>query len=109
MNNGLIRAVASAVITDLAATAAGTVVVAAAVSFIPGVGSMAASTLSAISTFGYVYLAGIIFIKLLVAMGVFRVEEMSEAEIREKAKEVREGMNMKDAMKEVRTVYKKRS
>jgi len=106
LNNGLIKAVASAVVADLAATVSATVAAAAAVSFIPGVGSMASAALTAITNFGFVYLAGIIFIKLLAALGVSKVETMTAEEIGRQAKSIQDEMNIKDAMKEARSVYK---
>ncbi|MBR2258299.1 MAG: hypothetical protein IJ899_13390 [Blautia sp.] len=109
LNNGLIRAVASAVVADLAAAVAATVTAAAAISFIPGVGSMASAALNAVTNFGFVYLAGIIFIKLVAALGVSKVESMSENEIKEKAKNIQNEMDIKAAMKEARTIYKDRN
>ena len=106
LNNGLIRAVASAVVADLAATVTATIVVAAAISFIPGVGSMASATLTGFSNFGFVYLAGIIFIKLVAALGVSKVETMTQEDITAEAKNIQNSMNIKAAMKEARQVYK---
>lgn len=106
LNNGLIRAVASAVVADLAASVAATVAAAAAISFIPGVGSMASATLTAITNYGFVYLAGLIFIKMVAAMGVTRIENMSEDELKAAAKDAQSGMDVKSAMKEAKQAYK---
>lgn len=106
LNNGLIRAVASAVVADLAAAVAAVVATVAAVSFIPGVGSMASATLTAITNFGFVYLAGIIFIKLVAALGVSKVETMTAEELGERARIIQNEMDIKAAMKEAKSVYK---
>lgn len=109
LNNGLIRAVASAVIADLAAAVTASLAAAAAVSFIPGFGSMASGILIGITNFGFVYLAGIIFIKLVCALGIERIENMAEADVKSAAKDIQESINFKEAMKEVKQVYKDRT
>ncbi len=107
LNHGLIKALASAVVADLAASTAAVLVVSSAVSFIPGVGNMAAGTLTAVANFGFVYLAGYIFIKMISAIGVSKMESMSESELKSAAKSVQNGMDMKLAMKEAKQAYKK--
>ena len=106
MNNGLIRAVASAVVADLAGAVAANVIAAAAISFIPGVGNMASATMTGITNYGFVYLAGIIFIKLVTALGVSKMETLSETKIKEQAKSIQGEMNIKAAMKEAKSIYK---
>ncbi len=106
LSNGLIRAVASAVVADVGASLAASLAAAAALSFIPGVGTLAASTLTAITNFGCVYLAGVIFVKLAAAMGLRKMENMSEAEMKEQARKARSGINMRQAMKEARDAYR---
>ncbi len=107
LNNGMIKAIASAVVADLAASVTATVFATAAVSFIPGVGNMASATLTAITNFGFVYIAGIIFIKMVAALGVSKVENMTEESLKSEAKKVRNGMNIKSVMKEAKSVFKK--
>lgn len=106
LNNGLIRAVASAVVADLAAAVVASVAAAAAVSFIPGVGSMASSVLTAITNYGFVYLAGLIFIKLVASFGVSRMESMSEEEMKAAARKIQDDIDVKSAMKEAKASYK---
>lgn len=106
LNNGLIKAVASAVVADLAASVAATIAATAAISFIPGVGNMASGTLTAITNFGFIYLAGLIFINLVASFGVSRVENMSEEEMKSAAKSVQDNMDVKAAMKEAKKAYK---
>ena len=106
LNNGLIKAVASAVVADLAASVAATIAATAAISFIPGVGNMASGTLTDITNFGFIYLAGLIFINLVASLGVSRVENMSEEEMKRAAKSVQNNMDVKAAMKEAKKAYK---
>lgn len=89
-----------------AASVAAAVAVAAAISFIPSVGSMASATLTAITNYGFVYLAGLIFIKMVAAMGVTRIENMSENELKAAANDAQNGMDVKSAMKEAKQAYK---
>ena len=106
LSNGLIRAVASAVVADVGASVAASLVAAAAISFIPGMGTLAASTLTAIANFGCVYLAGIIFVKMAAALGLRRMENMTETEMKEQVRRACSGINMRQAMKEAREAYK---
>lgn len=109
LNNGLIRALASAVTADLSAAIASNLVVSAALSFIPGVGTMAASALTAITNYGFIYLAGLIFIKMVVALGVTHMEHATEDDMKAAAKNAQSAINIKDAMKEAKNCYKKQS
>lgn len=108
LNNGIIKAVASAVVADLAASVAVTVATAAAISFIPGLGSMASSTLTMIMNYGFVYLAGLIFIKMVASVGVTQMESMTEHEMKKTAKDIQSKIDIKSAMREARESYKKR-
>lgn len=105
LNNGLIRALGSAVLADLAASVTASFAAAAAISFIPGFGSMASAVIVGMTNFGFVYLAGLIFIKMVIALGVERMETMSEADAKAAAREIQSGMNMKEAVKEAKAVY----
>ena len=106
LNNGLIKAVASAVVADLAASVAATVAAAAAISFIPAVGNMASAALVGITNYGFVYLAGLIFIKMVAKLGVTRIESMTEHEMKEAAKGIQSEIDIKSAMKEAKASYK---
>lgn len=106
LHDGLLKAVASAVVSDLAASVLAALAASAAVSFIPGVGSLASSTLIALTNFGFVYLAGIIFIKMASSLGISKMEAMSEDELKRAAHEARQKTNVKDAMKEAKSVFK---
>lgn len=106
LNHGLIRTLASAVLADLAASVAVVIAAAAAVSFIPGVGNMASASLTAITNYGFVYLAGLIFVKMVASLGISRIESLSEAEIKEAATEVQSSVDIRGAMKEAKQAYK---
>lgn len=106
LNHGLIRTLASVVLADLAASVAVVIAAAAAISFIPGVGNMASASLTAITNYGFVYLAGLIFVKMVAALGISKIESLSESEIKEAAKEAQSSVDIKSAMKEAKQAYK---
>lgn len=106
LKNGLIRAVASAIVADLAAYVAAVLATMAVVSFIPGIGNIGSAAVIGMSNYAFVYLAGLIFIKLVVALGVKRMETMSEEEIKAAAKNIQKNMDMKAAIREAMKSYK---
>ena len=108
LGKGLIRAVASAVVADLAAYIATLLTVAAAVSFIPFFGNMSASTLTAIANFACVYLAALIFIKMLGALmrSGKDISKMSQAEVISAIKRESKKTDLKGAMKEAKNQFK---
>lgn len=105
---GLIRAVASAVVADLAAYIATLLTVSAAVSFIPFFGNMSASMLTAIANFVCVYLAALIFVKMLSALMRTGkdVSKMTEAELVAAIKHERAKTDLEGAMKEAKSQFK---
>lgn len=109
LSNGLIRAVVSAVAADLGAAIATTVAATAIISFVPGVGNMASAAITAITNYAFVYLAGLMFIKLVAAFGISRVQTMSQDEMQAAMHDVQEGIDMKSAMREARSSYKART
>lgn len=106
LSQGLIRAVVSALAVDLGASVTTSIAATAALSFIPGLGSMAASTITAITNFAFVYLAGMMFVKLIAKFGISRVQNMSQSEMKSAIHDVQKGVNMTSAMKEARSSYK---
>ena len=107
LGKGLIRAIASAVVADLAAYIATLLAVAAAVSFIPFFGNMSASTLTAIANFACVYLAALIFVKMLSALmsSGKDIGKMSEAELVAAIKRESKRTDLKGAMKEAKSQF----
>ncbi|MBR5288320.1 MAG: hypothetical protein IKU34_06990 [Clostridia bacterium] len=108
-SKGMIRAVASAVVADLASYVATLLAISAAVSFIPFVGSMSASTLTALANFACVYLAAIIFIKMLGALMRTGkdVGGMSEDELITAIKREKDNVDIDRAMAEAKKQFKK--
>lgn len=106
-SKGLIRAVASAILAELAAEVAVILAGAAAISFIPFVGNLSAGMLTAIANFCLVYLAAVIFMKMLAAMLGKGVDpsSASEAQLKANARTAMAGTDMKAACKEARNAY----
>lgn len=106
LHNGVLKAVASAVIADLAAAVAVSLAATAAVSFIPFFGNMSAAAITGITNYCFIYLAALIFIKVITTLGVHRVEAMSADEIKRAAHSAKADMNMKEAIREARSNYR---
>lgn len=106
--NGVLKALASAVVADLAGSVAAILAVATALSFVPGLGSLGAAGIVGLTSFCYVYLAGIIYIKMV--SGLLKsgksIDRMTADEVREAAKREASSMNMKAAAKEATSAYK---
>lgn len=109
LGNGVLKALASAVVADISATVIGNLGLAAAISFIPGVGSMSAGMLAGISNFGVVYLAAYIFIKTLSSLFASKkdISTMSSADLTKMMKDMAGTINQKEILKEAKQQYKK--
>lgn len=108
-DKGMIRALASAVLAEIAAEVAVILVGAAAISFIPIVGNLSAGMLTAIASFCMVYLAAVIFMKMLAAMLDKGVDpsKASTAQLKANAKTAMAGTNMNDVCAEARNACDK--
>ena len=100
----LLKALASAVLSNIVTQLAGIIVLDVVVSIIPG----AASVVGAFMNFLVVYAAGIVFINLLT--GFFKakgsnIENMSEADLKEAAKKAADDLNMKKVKDEAKSVF----
>lgn len=108
-DKGMIRALASAMLAELAAEVAVILVGAAAISFIPIVGNLSAGMLTAIASFCMVYLAAVIFMKMLAAMLGKGVDpsKASTAQLKANAKVAMAGTNMNAVCEEARNACDK--
>ena len=106
---GALKALASGIVADLSATIVTNLVAIAVVSFVPGIGTATAATLSLALNFALVYLAAIIFLKMLSAIlnAGEDISEMSEEELKNVADSVKEDIDMKSAIKEAKEEFKK--
>ncbi len=107
-NKGLIRALASALVAELAAEVAILLAGIAIISFVPVVGNISSGALAAIANFCVVYLAAVIFVKMLSSMYERGVDPSSatKAAFKSFAKDAMADTDMKAVCNEARTAYK---
>lgn len=108
IGNGVLKAMASALVADIAGSATASLGASTILSFVPGIGTLGAAAITGITNFGYVYLAGIIYIKMIAKIleSGKSISNMSEEEILKELKKTTNTVNMKEAMKEAKTAYK---
>ena len=108
LGSSVLKALASAVVADLAGSVVAILAVSTVLSFIPGIGSLGAATITGITSFCYVYLAGIIYINMV--EGLLKsgksIENMTESELKAAAKAASDAMDMKAAVKEAKAAFK---
>ena len=109
LGKGLLKSLASAIVADLAGSVAAALVVGTVLSFIPGLGTIGAAGIMGLTSFCYVYLAGILYIKMVtkIAKSGKSIEHMSEADIQRILRQETGGIDMKAAVKEAASAYKK--
>lgn len=107
LGNGVLKSLASAVVADLAGAVAASIAV-AAISFIPGIGTLGSAAITGITSFCYVYLAGIIYIKMLGSLlnKGKSVDSMLEAELKQAMRNTASSIDLNDAIKEAKKAYK---
>jgi len=108
LGNGVLKALASAIVADLAGSVAAVLAVATALSFIPGLGTLGAAGILGLTSFCYVYLAGVIYIKMVSALlkSGKSVGRMTEEELKAAARREAGSMNMRAAVKEASSAFK---
>ena len=104
----LLKALASAVVTNIAAAAVTTLIATSVVSLIPGIGSVAASATDAALGYAVVYVSGIIFMKLLTKMMKNKkdLSNISEDELKHMAETTIKEVDVKSLLKEAKNEYK---
>ena len=107
MGKPMLKAVASAIVADITAYLTTVLVTAAAVSFIPFFGNMSSAVLTGIANFAFVYMAAVIFVKMLTSLlkrGI-NPATASEAELKSAAKAASASTDMKDVYAEAKQAY----
>ena len=97
LGHGTLKALASALVADLAGAFAANLAGAAILSFIPGLGSLGSAAITGLTSFAYVYLAGL-----------KSMNDLSEEELIKMAKKTTSTVNLKKAMNEIKSAYKSR-
>ena len=106
-NKGMIKAIVSAVAADVAAFLATTLGVSTILTFIP-VLNLGSSAITAITNFAFVYLAAIIYVKLLSSL-LSRGVDLSKVDtdaLKEEAKKAVHATDMNSALNEAKSEFK---
>lgn len=108
LSRGLIRAIVSVIAAEIVANLTITIVGVTALSLFPGLGSIGASALSALANFAFVYIAAIIYVKMVSTMVQNNVsfENADEAQVKAAAAEALASTNMKEAIEEAKHGFK---
>lgn len=108
LTKNILKAIASVVIAEIAAYFAGIIAAEAILTFIPVVGNLGGIVIAGVVNFAMVYIAGLLFLKMMVS--VFKanknINSMSEEELKEFIIKQATKENIKTAYKEAKEVYK---
>jgi hypothetical protein len=114
LSKNLVKSIASAVLTNIITQVAGALagaVVATALSFVPGIGSVAASVIMGAIVYGTVVGAGVVYLKMLTKL--FKagrggaIGSMSESELKSAAKSAADETDLKSVVSEAKSAYTK--
>ena len=104
----ILKSVATAIGANLVASVISSVVVSSALSFIPGLGNIAASALMAGVAFSLTWSCGLVYLKVLTRFAEANVDfdNVSEEDLKAMAKDVLARENIKEMMKQAKSQYK---
>ena len=107
LEEGVLKAIASAVVADISSAVVGSLALSTVLSFIPGIGTVPSAIIVGAANFGVVYLAAMIFIKLMTVLTKNRknVSTMSTDELVNSAKLISKSIDKDAAIKEAKGVY----
>ena len=108
LKKNALKAIASVVVAEIAAYLAVIIAAEVILTFIPVVGNLGGAVIAAVLNFAMVYIAGLLFLKMIVS--VFKankdINSMSEEELKEYIKAQATKDNIKTAYKEAKEAYK---
>lgn len=104
----ILKSVATAIGTNLAAGAVGALAISSAFSFIPGLGSIGASMIMAGTCYATTFASGLVYLKVLTRLAQSNADfsNIGEAELKATAKEVMDHEDIKGMMKEAKSQFK---
>ncbi len=107
IGKNILKTVASALCTNLAAYMATTFVGSTLASLVPGLGSVAAAGINGAMVFALTWVSGIVYLKLLTLLAVKHVsfESLSVEEMKATMKEVVAGENIRSLLKEAKNMF----
>ena len=108
LSKGLLRAVASVVAAEVASYLAVSIVGLTALSLFPGLGSMGASAISGLSTFAFVYISALVYVKMLASLmgDNVNLDDVDDEAVKAAAAKAAAETDMKKAMEEAKRGYK---
>lgn len=104
----ILKSVATAIGTNLAAYAVGSIAISSAFSFIPGLGSVGASIIMVGISYAMTFSSGLIYLKVLARLAESNADfsNIGEAELKATAKDVMDHEDIKGMMKEAKSQFK---
>lgn len=104
----ILKSVATAVGTNLAAYAVGSIAISAVISFVPGLGSIGADLIMAGISYAMTFSSGLIYLKVLSRLAHANTDfsDIGEKELKDTAKEVMAEEDIKGMMKEAKGMFK---
>jgi len=109
ISSNILKSLASGVATNIASGLVGAVVLTTAFSLVPGLGSVGASVIMGATCYALTLASGYVFLKIMTKLFSRGIDPttLSEAELKEMAKEAAKESDVKDVMKEARAEFKK--
>lgn len=107
-SKNILKSLGTAIATNLVASAISSVVISTALSFLPGIGNIAASMLMAGVVFSLTWSCGLVYLKILTRFAKAGVDlnDVSEEDLKKMADEVIEETNVKEMMKQAKEQFK---
>lgn len=108
LSKNKLKAIASVAIAEIAAYIVVIVAAETLLTFVPGIGNLGASVIAGICNFAMVYIAGILFLKLMLSFTKRNrdIASMSEEELKSAMKHIANGEDFNNMFKEAKSVYK---
>lgn len=108
LSKNKLKAIASVAIAEIAAYIAVIVAAETLLAFVPGIGNLGAAMIAGICNFAMVYIAGILFLKLMLLFAKRNsdIASLSEEELKNAMKHVADEEDFTNMFKEAKSAYK---
>lgn len=107
-NKNILKSVATAICTNLVATAVSSIVVSSLLTFVPGLGTLAGDLIMTAVSFALVWSSGLVYLKVLTRFAESDVDlnSVSEEDLKAMAEEVLSKEDLKGMMKQAKQQFK---
>ena len=108
-SENVVKSLATGLATNLASYVVGGLVMSTALSFIPGLGSIGASAVIGATCYAMTLASGIVYLKVLTSLmsSGANLSTMSEEELKQRANNITNSMNIKETIDKAKQEYKK--